>query len=233
MTEACSLVVLTARLCLPGRAELGKLGRFGCVWRGAVRLVVSSSVTMSTFALIKVAGSSAPGLYMAVIKELFRKPGADGEADNDIASVSVDVKLEDKEFAMTLETPALFVLGGPIKPTDDEVKAFLTLHSPEAAGLLTLPVEATLEKAQKVQDLDLLQLQANPVRTLDVRKTSSQAAVTSETRRQREKRQRRRSASVGSVSDRDISDTDSDIDKHRLRARSVQVLCLSRHSSVY
>ena len=53
----------------------------------------------------------------------FRKPAADAEADSEL--VSIDVKLGDQEFPMTVETPALFVLGGPIKPTDAEILAFL------------------------------------------------------------------------------------------------------------
>lgn len=170
---------------------------------------------------------------MAVIKELFRKPAADGEADIGVASVSIEIKLGDQEFPMTVETPALFVLGGRIKPTDAEFKA----HSLDAAGMPTLTAGATLKHGQKVQDLELAQSQSNPARTPSVRKTPSQAAVTSDTKRQRDKRRHRRSASVGSgfeaeVSDRDASDSDSDSGKHRRRSCSVQVLYLLRHGSV-
>lgn len=47
---------------------------------------------------------------------------------------------------MTVETPALFVLGGPIKPTDAEILAFLELHSLDAAGVLTLTAETTFKQ---------------------------------------------------------------------------------------
>ena len=237
MGNVVVVVVLTARLSLPGRAELNKLGRSGCVWEVVARLAVSTSVTMSTFALVKVAGSSDPGLYMVAIKELFRTPAADGEADNDVASVSIDIKLGDQEFPMTVKTPALFVLGGPIKPTDAEVVSFLKSHSLDAAGVLTLPAHATLKNGPKVQDLELAQSQPKPPGTPSVRKTSSHAAVTSDTKRQRDKRRHRRAASVGSgseaeVSDRYASDSDSDSDKPRRRSRSVQVLFPLCHGSV-
>ena len=89
------VAVLTSRLSLPGRTELKKLGRFGCVWEVVARLAVSSSATMATFALLKVAGTEAPGLYIVCVKELFRVPAAVGEADNELATVSVDVQLGD------------------------------------------------------------------------------------------------------------------------------------------
>ena len=70
----------------------------------------------------------------------------------------VGLKLGDQESPMTVTTPALFVLGRPIKPTDVEVAAFLESHSLDAAGVLTVTAEATLKHGQKIQDLEALQI---------------------------------------------------------------------------
>ena len=58
--------------------------------------------------------------------------------------------------------------------------AYACIHFPDAAGVLTMTAVATLKLGQKIQDLEPAQLPINPAGTPSVRKTPSQAAVTSD-----------------------------------------------------
>ena len=116
-------------------------------------------VLIRSFALLKLS-RPAPGMFRVQGDEVVRVPAA-GNADDNRVTMSFDATNGTDNFKLSHTMPALYVLGGPAMPSDNECAQFINTHRSDRAPLLDLPATVTLVGAVKVADVTPAQAQ-NP-----------------------------------------------------------------------
>ena len=167
------------------------------------------------FVFTRLTDTNAPGAYIVDGVEL-KRFGNDTDGDKEDVAVQIKAKRSDEStYTIDVHTVGLYVQGGPHKPDDDTVKAFLQQHNVAELPEVRVGFEgAQLLNAHRIQWLPAARRVDLPPRRVDpMFQNRLSASYSSKSKRRRRRSARSDSSSQASETDADSSEvSDSSYD---------------------